>query len=163
MTPFYKGEVMDSMFTTRDPEWHKAFKSPVAQLFSMTNMRNYEPYTDDCTGLFENAMRDMAGQTFDLAAWLQFYAFDVIASITFQRRFGFLEQRQDIGQLIGSLDKGLKYIGIVTQFPAWHAWLMGNRPLMKLLKATVPGLPDPLKTFMDVSRSSVCIKLRLTG
>ena len=90
MTPFVDGEVMELMFTTRDPVFHKAFKQPVAQLFSMTNMKNYETYADECTEIFIKAMRDLEGQAIDLSVWLQWYAFDVIASITFQRRFGFL-------------------------------------------------------------------------
>jgi hypothetical protein len=54
-------------------------------------------------------MRDLSmdGQTVDLAVWLQWYAFDVIAGLTFQRRFGFLEQRKDVGDVIQQLDHGL--------------------------------------------------------
>lgn len=120
-------------------------------MFSMTNMRNYEPYADECTGLFEKAMRDLEGQTLDLAVWLQWYAFDVIACITFQRRFGFLEQRKDIDDMIGSLDIGLHYIGLVSQYPALHPWLMGNRALLDVLNKLFPSLPDPLARFLDVS------------
>lgn len=153
LTPFYEGRVMDSMFTERDPVAHKALKTPVAQLFSMTNMRNYEPYADECTSIFEAAMRDLQGQTIDLAVWLQWYAFDVIACITFQRRFGFLEQRKDVDSMIGDLDIGLGYIGLVSQFPSLHPWLMGNRRLLDFLHKIIPNLPDPLARFMDVRLS----------
>lgn len=141
---------MDSLFTTRDPHHHKALKTPVAQLFSMTNMKNFEPYADECTHIFENTMLDLEGKTLDLAVWLQWYAFDVIACITFQRRFGFMEQRKDIDGMIGSLDHGLRYIGVVSQFPSWHGWLIGNRLLMSTLASLFPNLPDPLGKFMDV-------------
>lgn len=43
MAPVYNDEKMDSLFSTRDPVYHKALKVPVAQLFSMTNMKNFEP------------------------------------------------------------------------------------------------------------------------
>ena len=149
MTPFINGEVLESMFTTRDPAYHKALKSPVAQLFSMTNMRNYETYADECTAIFIESMRKLQGQPVDLAIWLQWYAFDVIASITFQRRFGFMEEQKDVNDMISGLDTGLRYVKIVGQFPAWHPWLMGNRPLMKLLATLIPNLPDPLGRFME--------------
>ena len=153
VSPFVDGEVIDLMFTTRDPVFHKAFKQPVAQLFSMTNMKNYETYADECTEIFIKAMRDLEGQAVDLSIWLQWYAFDVIASITFQRRFGFLEERKDVKGLIGGLDMGLKYIKNVSQFPAIHPYLMGNRRLMKFLSAAIPNLPDPLATFVDVRQT----------
>lgn len=149
MTPFVSGQVMESMFTSRDPTYHKALKSPVAQLFSMTNMRNYETYADECTGIFIESMCKLQGQPVDLAIWLQWYAFDVIASITFQRRFGFMEDQKDVDSMISGLDAGLQYVKVVGQFPAWHAWLMGNRPLMKLLTTMIPNLPDPLGRFIE--------------
>lgn len=106
---------MDSMFTERDPQAHKALKSPVAQLFSMTNMRNFETYADECTKIFMDAMLDLEGQPVDLAQWLQWYAFDVIGSITFQRRFGFMEQRQDVDSMIQKINHGLEYVKVIGQ------------------------------------------------
>ncbi|KAJ9654367.1 hypothetical protein H2198_006599 [Neophaeococcomyces mojaviensis] len=107
LAPFYKGQVMDSMFTTRDPSSHKALKTPVAQLFSMTNMRNYEIYVDKYSEIFIKSMKDLQEQPVDLAIWLQWYAFDVISSLTFQRRFGFMENRKDVDNMIAGLDAGL--------------------------------------------------------
>lgn len=138
------------MFTARDPSYHKALKAPVAQLFSMTNMRNYEPYVDECSAIFFKSMKDLQEQPEDLAIWLQWYAFDVIASLTFQRRFGFMEKRKDVDNMIAGLDAGLRYIGVVGQYPGWHRFLMGNRLLMKTLARLIPNLPDPLNRFMEV-------------
>lgn len=101
MVPSYNGDLMDSMFTARDPSVHKALKTSVASLFAMTNMRNYELYVDECTQIFIDAMTDLEGQTVDLAVWLQWYTFDVIAMITFQRRFEFLERIKDVNNMIG--------------------------------------------------------------
>ena len=143
------------MFTARDPAYHKALKTPVAQLFSMTNMRYYEPYVDECSAIFLKSMKDLQGQPVDLAIWLQWYAFDVIASLTFQRRFGFMEGRKDVDNLISGLDAGLRYIGVVGQYPGWHRFLMGNRLLMTTLTTLIPSLPDPLNRFMEVREALV--------
>jgi cytochrome P450 len=144
---------MESMFTTREPNYHKNLKRPVAQLFSMTNMRHYEPYADECTAIFIDSMRDLSearSDPVDLSAWLQWYAFDVIACITFQRRFGFMEGRRDVDNMIGDLDLALKYVKVASQYPAVHPWLMGNHALLRVLEKVIPGLPDPLYSFVKV-------------
>ncbi len=141
---------MDSLFTTRDPTYHKNLKRPVAQLFSMTNMKNYEIYTDECTRIFIDTMRELQGQPVDLGAWIQWYAFDVIASITFQRRFGFLENRYDVDHMIADLDFAFLYAKIIGQFPNLHPYLVGNKTLLKTLERLGIGPPDPLARFLNV-------------
>jgi hypothetical protein len=153
MSPFYQGKTIPSVFTERDPEVHRNLKRPVAQLFSMTNMRNYEPYADQCTGIFMDAMRNLEGQRIDLGVWVQWYAFDVIACMTFQRRFGFLENRRDIDNMIGNLDGGLHYVKIIGQYPELHPYLLGNGTFMRTLKWLFPQLPDPLHSFLKVRSS----------
>lgn len=149
-SPYYKDQPMESLFSTRDPTYHKTLKRPVAQLFSMTNMKNYETYADECTKIFIDAMRDLQGQPIDFSAWLQWYAFDVIASITFQRRFGFMEQRRDMDHMIGDLEFALQYSKVGGQFPQLHPWLIGNKHLMHTLERLGIGLPDPLSCFLKV-------------
>lgn len=141
------------MFTTRDPVHHKNLKRPVAQLFSMTNMKNYEPYADECTSVFLAAMRDMQGQAIDLSAWCQWYAFDVIACITFQRRFGFMEQRRDVNNMIGDLDTALQVVKVAGTYPEIHPWLMGNKKLLDTLKWLGVAIPDPLRHFVKVCQA----------
>jgi cytochrome P450 len=143
----YQGRRMDSMFTERDPNVHKALKSPVAQLFSMTNMRNYEVYADECSRIFLDAMRDLEGEQIDLAHWLQWYAFDVIGSITFQRRFGFLERRQDIESMIGKINDGLEYVKIVGQLE-WMVAIFSQ--LSKSDWVRQNHWPDTMDKFLKV-------------
>jgi hypothetical protein len=151
MSPVYEGETMESLFTTRDPDHHRALKRPVAGKFSMTSLRTMEPLVDDCSDIFIHSMRDLEGQVVDLGAWLQWYAFDVIGMITFNRRFGFMEERKDILNMISSLEFGLKYAGLVGQVPGLHPWLVGNQFIMKNI-GRIPFLnvPDPLRTIVQV-------------
>ncbi|KAG5765521.1 hypothetical protein H9Q72_006408 [Fusarium xylarioides] len=113
MSLMYQGQRMDSMFTERNPNVHKVLKGSVAQIFSMTNMRNFEVYADECNAIFLDAMRDLEEQRLDLADWLQWYAFDVIGSITFQRRFGFRERRHDVDKMINKINHGLEFVKII--------------------------------------------------
>lgn len=142
---------MDSLFTTRDPIAHKNLRKPVASKFSMTSIRTLEPLTDQCTEIFTKAMCDLEGRAVDLGAWLQWYAFDVIGAITFRHRFGFMEERKDVRNMIAGIDAVLPYAGIVGQIPALHPWLAGNEKLMSLL-ARIPfiKIPDPLRTMVQV-------------
>lgn len=142
---------MDSMFTTRDPTYHKTLKRSVAQLFSMTNMKSYEPYADECTQRFLDAMRDLQGQTVDLSVWCQWYAFDMIACITFQRRFGFMEECRDIDKMISDLDAAIQASKVTGSYPELHPWQMGNTTLLVTLQRLGIPLPDPLRPFLKVS------------
>lgn len=141
---------MDSLFSERDPQTHKALKSPVAQMFSMTNIRNFEPYADECTRIFMDAMRDLEGQAVDFAQWLQWYAFDVIGSITFQRRFGFMEQRQDIDDMIKKINDGLEYVKVISQFESLIA-IFGMLSMNAWISPYL--MPDTMHKFMQVSNT----------
>ncbi|PMD22339.1 cytochrome P450 [Hyaloscypha hepaticicola] len=156
MAPFYKDEIMNSLFTTRDPAHHKALKRPVAGKFSMTSIRTMEPLVDECSEIFVESMKDLEGQSLDLGAWLQFYAFDVIGMITFNRRFGFMEECKDILNMISSLEFGLKYAGIVGQVPYLHPWLVGNQSMMKAI-GRIPfiQLPDPIRSFVEFTEECI--------
>jgi hypothetical protein len=88
------------MFTAVSPALHKALRSPTAQVYSMTNLRNYEKHANECTEIFIALMKELEGQKVDLTHYFQWYAFDVVSSITFQRRLGFLETRSDVFGMI---------------------------------------------------------------
>jgi hypothetical protein len=148
MAPVYQGAVLDSMFTARDPVYHKSLKSSVAQIFSMTNMKNFEVYADECTQIFMEAMLTLEGQPVDFSMWLQWYAFDVIGAITFQRRFGFMEQRRDVDDMIGKIDIGLQYVKIVGQLPFLIPLL--QKGLMSRSFQRLNLLPDTFDRFMKV-------------
>ncbi len=117
----------------------------------MTSVRRFEPQAEACTEIFTAAMHDLEGSVVDLGAWLQWYAFDVIGAITFNKRFGFLEERRDYKGLIHGLEGGLIYAGIVGQVPEWHSWLLGNETLVRWLKWCLGDrVPDPIRTIMEV-------------
>jgi hypothetical protein len=146
MAPMYGGKIIESMFTVRSNEQHKAIKAPVAAFFSMSNMRNYETYVDECTEIFISTMHELEGQTLELAEWLQWYAFDVIASVTFQRRFGFLEERKDINGMIHGIEEGLGAIKFLGQYPELDGIAkVIFRSLLRLLNRK-----DPLVGFLEV-------------
>jgi hypothetical protein len=43
------------------------------------------------------------GQIFDMGQWLQFFAFDVMGTMTFSKRYGFLDEGRDVGDMLGTI------------------------------------------------------------
>lgn len=149
---WYKDKAMPSMFSVRDPAEHQALRRPVAQKFSMSSIKAMEPFADDCTDIFMEAMADLEGQDIDLGVWLQWYAFDVIAAITFHRRLGFMEQRRDVHNMIDDIGKALEVAALIGQVPSIHPWLMGNKWFAKFIAwQPIVKVPDPLRTVVKVS------------
>ncbi|KAL3459726.1 cytochrome P450 [Aspergillus heterothallicus] len=147
----HEGTPLDTLFSTRDPSFHKYLKVPVAQKYSMTTIRQFEPMADECTALFFEAMHDLEGQKVDFGAWLQWYAFDVIAAMTFQARFGFMEKRKDVHGMIASIEKALMYGAMIGQVPGLHKWLLGNNLWLWILRNLFPNVPNPIVHIINIT------------
>jgi hypothetical protein len=121
----------------------------------MTSIKTFEQYVDQCTDIFIREMHAREGTPVDFSDWLQYYAFDVIAALTFQRRFGFMEEGKDVDDMIGGIWRILSYAGVVGQIPELHWWLLGNRKMMAFLIRL--GLVDVSKNPLDkMMRVSLC-------
>ncbi len=101
-----KGGALPVVFNTRDEELHKKFKSPVAPLFSLSNILSLEVFVNKTIQVMTEQLdkRFVDSQvTFDLADWLQYFAFDVMGTLTFSRRYGFLEQGRDVNNMLSAI------------------------------------------------------------
>jgi cytochrome P450 len=128
-----------TIFSVKDETIHKAKKRPVANAFSMSTMRELEPMNDACSEILSRKLRERVGQEIDLGKWLHWYAFDVISSITFSNRLGFMEQEKDVGNIIKAIEGRLVYNSIVGQAPWLHKYLFGN-PLVSYLANAIPAV-----------------------
>ncbi|KAL6253147.1 Cytochrome p-450 [Rhinocladiella similis] len=145
--PFYQGRPLDNMFTVRDFKQHRVLRSATSQVYSMTNLRNYEPHVDECTTLFIELMRKKNQQPVDVVKYVHWFAFDVIASITFQKRLGFLDNEGDVLGMVSTRTFSAKYFAFVGQVPWLHRYLLGNRRMVMLMKKIFPNTPDPHGTL----------------
>ncbi|KAK3291691.1 cytochrome P450 [Chaetomium fimeti] len=134
--PYVKGgSAPPAIFTARDEELHKRIKSPVAPLYSHTNAVKSEPFIDEVLGvLFEQLDSRFVKpqQTFDLADWLQFFAFDVMGTMTFSERYGFLETGRDDQGILGAIWNFMLTVGPMTQVP-WLDKLLHKNSIMATL------------------------------
>lgn len=145
---------MSSLFTARSPGVHKHLKVAVSSKFSMTSLRGMEPLIWNCTDIFMDSMLELSGAPVDLGTWLQWYAFDVIGSITFGERFGFMEERRDIKGMIEGIELGLWYGAISGQLPEVHAYGLGSSFVNKLLNWFPNALEahHPIPKVINVGR-----------
>lgn len=83
----------------------------------MSALVQYEPMIDSTTELFlDQTVKIYAstGKVCDFSRWLQFYAFDVIGSITYSKRHGFVERDEDVDGITAWLEGLFSYAGPVS-------------------------------------------------
>ncbi|KAB5545499.1 cytochrome P450 oxidoreductase [Coniochaeta sp. 2T2.1] len=119
------------LFSDRNAKRHAVNRRKVASLYSMSSLVKMEGFVNECTDLLVSKLRKSAqlGESVDVAHWLQCYAFDVIGHITLAKRFGFLDNGDDIGGIMAAISDYLAYSAYVGVFPDFH------RPATALLTA----------------------------
>jgi len=85
----------------------------------MTTLIQYEPFVDSTTELFLSQTDKIYARrevSCNFSKWLQFYAFDVIGEMTYNKRHGFLEENRDIDGIIDYISNLFNYVAPVC-FP----------------------------------------------
>ncbi|KAJ5854798.1 hypothetical protein N7534_007341 [Penicillium rubens] len=137
-----KGEPLPSLFSTLDESFHANLRRSVNNAFSMSSLVQYEPMVDETTEIFLNQTDRLfadGATVCDFARWLQFFAFDVIGSITYSKRHGFIEKNEDIDGIVKSLANIFDYSAPVGQMP-WLDKLFWKNPIFDILQKL--GLSD---------------------
>ncbi|PWY74505.1 cytochrome P450 [Aspergillus sclerotioniger CBS 115572] len=100
-----------NLFSVRNTAHHSDARRKVASMYSMSAVVSYEPYVNDCIRRFCAQLDSFAkaGSMVDLGHWLQCFAFDTISGITYGERIGFLDQGQDINNLMANLEKNFLF------------------------------------------------------
>lgn len=100
----------------------------------MTSIVELEPFVDSSVDFFVRRIREIGGDgtPMNMAAWFQWYAFDVIGELTFSTRFGFMEQAKDVGDSTKIVDMFQMYVSFLGQAFSYHWLLLGN-PILSLL------------------------------
>lgn len=92
-------------------------KYPIAQLFSLSNVVTFEGLVDDVLKVISDQLDTRFStndEVFDLCEWLQFFAFDVMGTMSFSKRYGFLERGEDIGGMLNSIFNFMKQAAPVS-------------------------------------------------
>ena len=134
--PYMKGGSVPAIFTTQDEQMHRQLKSPVASLYSLSNVVTFEKFVDEVLQVLCRQVDGYvaSGETFDLADWLQYFAFDVMGTMTFSQRYGFLETGKDVDGMLGTIWNFMLTIAPMTQVPWLDRLLYKNRVMATLRK-----------------------------
>ncbi|KKY29023.1 putative cytochrome p450 [Phaeomoniella chlamydospora] len=107
----------------------------------MTSLIQYEPSVDRVIHTFLDQTEKLfarrggkSGAVCDFARWLQFYAFDVIGTITYSKPHGFVEQNKDIGGMVAYMAGFFDYAAVTGQLPILDRLLQKN-PIMLFLNS----------------------------
>jgi hypothetical protein len=102
---------MLAVFNTQDEQMHKRIKSPIAPLFSLSNVVQFESLVEEvleCLSQQFDKRFVETGETFDMCEWLQFFAFDVMGTMSFSKRYGFLEEGHDVNGMLDAIFQFMK-------------------------------------------------------
>ena len=105
----------------------------------MSALVELEPMTDDCIKILEGKLDERQNQDLDFGVWLHWYAFDVITSVTFSNRLGFMEGERDVSNIIEAIEGRLAYNSLIGEVPRLHKYLLGN-DLMASIANWFPAL-----------------------
>ncbi|KAF7586585.1 hypothetical protein BBP40_008642 [Aspergillus hancockii] len=143
---------MSAVFNTQDEDLHKQLRSPIAPLYSMTSVVSLEPLIDKTLNIFLKQLDDRyvgSSEVFDLGSWLQYFAFDVMGTLTFSRRYGFLEQGRDVHQILQEIWKFMKTVAPIGQIP-WLDELWNKNSFVTLFKpSTGVGILKVVDTLIS--------------
>lgn len=120
-----RGRVIYTLFSATDERWHDRLRKSVNWIFTPQAVASYETLVDQTLVLFlrELGSRFAAtdtqkngegagaggGATFDLSEWFAYFAFDFIGDLTYNRRYGFLQEGRDVDGIIGTLSGVISY------------------------------------------------------
>jgi len=118
LQPMARGNIIQGLFNTQDDNLHRAMKKPIAAMYSMSSMVEFEPYIDTTIEFFlkrlEEVQKKDSRNSCDLGAWLQWYAFDVMGEVTFSKRLGFLDEAKDVDGIIAIIWKHFQFCSVVN-------------------------------------------------
>ncbi|KAL4799161.1 cytochrome P450 [Aspergillus venezuelensis] len=141
--PYVPGSgALPVVFNTQDETLHKGLRGPVSSLYSMSNVMKLEPLMNQTLQAFFDQLdqRFVSGeQIFDLSKWLQFFAFEVMGTISFSKRYGFLEAGRDSNGLLSGIWGFMKSAAPMGQMP-WLDDVIYKNALAAKLRGTT-GMP----------------------
>ncbi|KAL1854961.1 hypothetical protein Plec18170_004373 [Paecilomyces lecythidis] len=99
----------------------------------MSTMVTYEEAVDKMTAVCVRKMRRFAneGRLISIPDFMQYYAFDVIGEITFNKSFGMMEKEGDTTEMVEGIHKANDYLAHAGLVPDLHPWITGFNALIR--------------------------------
>ncbi|KAL9615786.1 MAG: hypothetical protein Q9160_009260 [Pyrenula sp. 1 TL-2023] len=131
--PRINGKRAVSWLSARDPQDHTAIKRPIAGAYALSRISGYEPLVDEVISNFVARLNSEFAvehkRPCDMAAWMRFYAYDVITHLTLGKSLGFLDNGVDVENFMQQSDKNLSLTALLSTMP-WTAKLFKFNPIV---------------------------------
>ncbi len=157
--PYTKsGSSLPAVFNTRDETLHKQLKNPIAPMFSLSNTVTYETFVNQVLKTLFCQLDERFVQpqsTFDLGNWLQYFAFDVMGTLTFSKTYGFLETGRDVNGMLETIWNYMTDAAPFTQMPWSDTWLRKNRFVSVLKGSTGFSILSVVSKFIEERQQKI--------
>lgn len=120
------GKRVVTTFNAADEALHAKMRKPIAHAYAMSSVVDYEPRVDAITGRLCERLDELyasTGAVCDLGEWVQFYAFDTIASMSFSAPMGFIDTGADVEGTIRSIEHRLSYSVVRDRYYLLSDWI----------------------------------------
>ncbi|KAI0892191.1 putative benzoate 4-monooxygenase cytochrome P450 [Annulohypoxylon nitens] len=145
------------VFHTQDEQIHKLMKNPIAPLFSLSSVVTFEGLVEEVLECLEKQLDERFSETgalFDFGNWLQYFAFDVMGTLSFSKRYGFLDEGRDVGGMLATIFDFMKAHSALTQITWLDPIINKNRivyslfqtPDMSILRFVNKAIRERLQT-----------------
>lgn len=85
---------------------HKLIKNPIAPLFALSNVLVFEDLVEEVLSCLSRQLDKRfinSGTEFDFGEWLRYFAFDVMGTMSFSKRYGFLDEGRDVNGMLDAV------------------------------------------------------------
>lgn len=117
-----------------DPKKEGAIRMNISSAYTLTNCLKNELYMDSLIELLEKRILQVSrgGKPLNFGDWIHYLTWDIMGEITFSKRFGFLDQARDVGNVLSNTFYLAFYVTSMAYMQWLHALLFGN-PILRWL------------------------------
>lgn len=149
-----------AFFSEQDKKTHSFLRKRVSAAYTMTAILKVENYIQKCLDLMLVKLKNHAdaGNSVDMAAWTNAFAFDVVGELSYGESLGQLATETDTMGVRKSIFSSFYYMANLGHYPG-QIRLMNNVVFKTL--SNILGKPNRMKDFNDWTRAKV--RARLDG
>ncbi|KAI8276714.1 hypothetical protein K4K59_009688 [Colletotrichum sp. SAR11_240] len=132
------GEIVYNLFSETDPEKHKRERKQVAKHYSSRSISSLEPKMNEtikllCDQLDKQCIGSPCAEKniVDLGAWILYYAWDVVGTVTFSQPFGYLKEGSDFDTTLGIAKIAMEYFATIGTVP-FLDHLLAKNPIFSI-------------------------------
>lgn len=128
-----QGKKTQTLFTTRNEEWHDYLVRPIRSSYSLSSVLRFEQLVDKTLDYLVQQLRakyatqnNSHPEECPIGNLLHYFAWDVVSEVTFSKRLGALDENPEILQLLKDGERAIDYLGLIGQIPILDT-LLKNR------------------------------------